>query len=134
MSHNSDQNRQPPRFVPTLTEMVRAPAPALAMGQAVSPPVLASPDAGMPAAFADLLKDWPTLGESLAAESVPQKAVAPDPVAEQLSHNTAEQIAIRAEALVMQRLPAALAGLVAQAVRDALREPENAAKRQTPKS
>lgn len=130
MSQNSDtQNRHPPRFVPTLTDMVPSAVPALspAMGQ----PSPSNSDADLPAAFAELLKDWPALGEPVVASLPPHKA---DPAPDQVTEQTAEHIALRAEALVMQRLPAALSGLVSKAVRDALQEHEHAAKAETPKN
>ncbi len=115
MSQDSGQPpRQPPRFVPTLTNMVRAEAE----------PEVQRPVAGsvMPAAFADLLKDWPALGATPPAALEAAETVEPPKVSDLggANHDT-EQVARRAEALVMQRLPQVMAGLVAQAVRDALK-------------
>lgn len=108
---NGDLPRQPPRFVPTLTQMV---------GPAESGPPLADanqiqPSAVMPAVFAELLNDWPALGDSEVPESQPKEGALH-------KDSESEQIAQRAEALVMQRLPALMAGLVSQSVREAMAE------------
>lgn len=108
---NGDSPRQPPRFVPTLTQMVGA----AESGPALATPSQAQPSSAMPAVFADLLKDWPALGNSPAQESQPKESALHEDFA-------SEQIAQRAEALVMQRLPALMAGLVSQSVRDAVAE------------
>ena len=107
--------RQPPRFVPTLTHMVQAP------NAKVEPEPVAS--ATVPAAFAELLKDWPTLGEPTApAEPVRTMERNTERNTERHAERDTDRIALRAEALVMQRLPALMAGLVSQAVRDAMAE------------
>lgn len=121
----SQEPRQPPRFVPTLTHMVQ---PATAK---VDPAPVASTD--MPAAFAELLKDWPSLGEppSLVGQAPVLVRLGQDESAKDAhAERQVERIAQRAEALVLQRLPALVAGLVSQAVRDAMTEfeatkPEN---------
>lgn len=115
----SREARQPPKFVPTLTHMVQ---PATAK---VEPAPVTS--AAMPAAFAELLKDWPSLGEpGTSAEPTPVSAPPGHDESDQeaLAERQAERIAQRAEALVLQRLPALMAGLVSQAVRDAMTEVE----------
>lgn len=134
MSEQSDQqNRQPPRFVPTLTDMVRTTLAGPAPGPGPEPAQPSPPNLGadMPAVFAELLKDWPALGEPLAAHAAPQNGT---PSPGRLTDRPVEQMALRVEALVMQRLPVVLGGLVAQAVRDALREQEDALKAERPKS
>ena len=120
MSSAGDQApRQLPRFIPTLTNMVPAaaaePASLPAESHAVVPALI-------PAAFAELLKDWPTLGDP-AVPGAPS-AQPPVPAAEHPSRPEAraDGVAQRAEALVLQRLPALMAGLVSQAVRDAMAE------------
>lgn len=112
--------RQPPSFVPTLTHMVQA-APAAAAESAAAPS--AALPAALPAAFAELLKDWPVLGESAGpAEQTPTPAVLAPP--KNGEDANAERIAQRAEALVLQRLPALISGLVSRSVRDAMAEVE----------
>jgi hypothetical protein len=83
----------------------------------VEPEPVAS--ATVPAAFAELLKDWPTLGEPT-APAEPVRTMERN--TERHAERDTERIALRAEALVMQRLPALMAGLVSQAVRDAMAE------------
>ncbi len=110
MSQDKDPlPRLPPRLVPTLTDMVGA-AESAPSPQMAPPPV--------PAAFVDLLKGWPVLGESKADGPAP--ADQPEESDERDTH--AERVALRAEALVMQRLPALMAGLISSAVRDAMAE------------
>lgn len=119
--------KSPPRFVPTLTEVVR-PFEAKAPGPAALPelvaPASAPPPASLPPGFAELLQGWPAgLGLSAARPSSPEQLTAQSAeigAARTSSAPGPTQVSAELQQVMVDRILQIVEDSVAQRVRQAL--------------